>query len=186
MTQATRGVIAQRQPREDVATPTAKVFAATEAADFRAVLGHFCSGIVIVTAMDGSEPVGMTCQSFSSASLEPPLVMFLPARSSTSYPRIRAAGSFCVNVLDNAQEPISQQFARSGTDKWRGIAWRPGENGAPVLDGALAWMECSLHREYDAGDHVITLGLVERLGAAAAGEPLLYFRGAYGQFSARS
>ncbi|CUU60261.1 3-hydroxy-9,10-secoandrosta-1,3,5(10)-triene-9,17-dione monooxygenase reductase component [Parafrankia irregularis] len=187
MTQATCDVIAQRQPSEEGAAATPRsVFTATESADFRAVLGHFCSGIVIVTAMDGSEPVGMTCQSFSSASLTPPLVMFLPARTSTSYPRIRAAGHFCVNVLDNSQEAVSAQFSRSGTDKWNGISWTPAENGAPVLDGALAWMECTLHREYDAGDHVITLGLVERLGAAATGEPLLYFRGAYGQFLARS
>ncbi|MCK9901726.1 flavin reductase family protein [Frankia sp. Cpl3] len=184
MPQAARGVITQRQPPAGT-IPSPRVFTATEAADFRTVLGHFCSGIVIVTATIGAEPVGMTCQSFSSASLDPPLIMFLPARTSTSYPRIRSNGRFCVNVLDDSQESISQQFAMSGTDKWRGIGWTPGENGAPVLDGALAWMECSLHREYDARDHVITLGMVERLGAADAGEPLLYFRGTYGQFSAR-
>lgn len=191
MTRVTSGLITQRQPSANGTAPNGTVpsppraFTATDTADFRAVLGHFCSGIVIVTAIAGSEPVGMTCQSFSSASLTPPLIMFLPARTSTSYPRIRTAGQFCVNVLDRSQEPISQQFAKSGVDKWSGIGWKAGENGAPVLDGALAWMECTVYREYDAGDHVITLGLVERLGAATSGEPLLYFRGAYGQFTAR-
>ncbi|MGW4585875.1 flavin reductase family protein [Amycolatopsis thermoflava] len=143
----------------------------------RDVLGSFCSGVVVVTAA-GPEPVGFTCQSFASLSLDPPLVTFAPGRGSRTWPRIREIGSFCVNILAADQRHLSDAFARSGTDKFAGVRWSPSELGSPVLDGVLAWIDCELWAEYDGGDHTIVVGEVRAL-AAAPGEPLLFHRGAY-------
>jgi 3-hydroxy-9,10-secoandrosta-1,3,5(10)-triene-9,17-dione monooxygenase reductase component len=146
----------------------------------RDVLGHFATGVVVVTARAGDgDLLGFTCQSFASLSLDPPLVSFSPARTSSTWPRIRAAARFCINVLAEDQQRYSDQFARSGTDKYAGVRWRPGPSGAPVLDGVCAWIDCALWREYDGGDHTIVLGRVEALGADAARAPLLFHRGRY-------
>lgn len=146
----------------------------------RSVLAHFCSGITVIaaTAADGS-PVGFTCQSFSSLSLDPPLVSFCPARTSTTWPVIREADSFVVNVLGADHDRLSNQFARSGTDKFAGISWRPAELGAPVLDGVTAWAECRLWAEYDGGDHTIVAAQVLNLHADLDSEALLFYRGGY-------
>ena len=109
-----------------------------DAAHFRAVLGHFASGIVIVTGMDGSEPVGLTCQSFFSVSLEPPLVAFSPSRTSKSWPRIQGSGAFCVNLLAAEQEELCRLFAQSGADKFRGIGWQVAASGSPLQSSAAA------------------------------------------------
>jgi len=149
-------------------------------AAFRDVLGHFASGVVVVTAAGPDGPLGFTCQSFASLSLAPPLVSFSPSRTSTTWPQIRAIGRFCVNVLAADQQPHSDRFARSGTDKFAGVRWRPGPSGAPVLDGVCAWIDCALWREYDGGDHTIAVGHVAALGADTARTPLLFHRGTYG------
>ncbi|MBN9098823.1 MULTISPECIES: flavin reductase family protein [unclassified Pseudonocardia] len=149
-------------------------------ARMREVLGHFASGIVVVTAATPDGPIGFTCQSFASLSLDPPLVSFAPARTSSTWPRIREVGRFCVNVLADHHEDLSAAFARSGTDKFAGVAWAAGPSGAPVLDGACAWVDCSLAEEYDGGDHTIVLGRVHDLDADGARLPLLFHRGAYG------
>ena len=146
----------------------------------RDVLGHFVSGIVVVTAAGPEGPLGFTCQSFSSLSLDPPLVSFAPARSSSTWPKIRPVGSFCVNVLAADHQELSSQFARSGTDKFAGVSWRPGPSGAPLLAGVSAWIDCTLEHEYDGGDHTIVVGRVQDLGADAERLPLLYYRGRYG------
>jgi flavin reductase (DIM6/NTAB) family NADH-FMN oxidoreductase RutF len=146
----------------------------------REVLGHFVSGIVVVTAAGPAGPLGFTCQSFTSLSLDPPLVTIAPARTSTTWPRIRAVGAFCVNVLAAGHEDVSVGFARSGVDKFAGVAWEPGPSGAPVLDGVSAWVGCSLWAEYDGGDHTIAVGRVLDLGADPSRPPLLYYRGRYG------
>lgn len=146
----------------------------------RDVLGHFVSGIVVITAAGPDGPLGFTCQSFSSLSLEPPLVSFAPARSSTTWPRIREVGAFCVNVLAADHQEISAGFARSGTDKFAGVAWRPGPSGAPLLEGVSAWVDCTLWGEHDGGDHTIAIGHVQDLGADPARMPLLFYRGRYG------
>jgi 3-hydroxy-9,10-secoandrosta-1,3,5(10)-triene-9,17-dione monooxygenase reductase component len=146
----------------------------------REVLGHFVSGIVVVTAAGPDGPLGFTCQSFASLSLDPPLVSLAPARMSTTWPRIRAAGAFCVNVLSAEHEDVSAGFARSGVDKFAGIAWEPGPSGAPVLDGVSAWIDCALWAEYDGGDHTIAIGRVLDLGAEPSRPALLYYRGRYG------
>ncbi len=146
----------------------------------RDVLGHFASGITVVTAVEESGPIGFTCQSFSSLSLDPPLVSFAPARSSTTWPRLRAIGRFCVNVLADDQDALSTQFSRSGTDKFAGVGWSPSAYGSPVLDGVVAWIDCTLHAEHDGGDHTIVVGRVLDLGATAERTPLVFHRGAYG------
>ncbi|MEV6344346.1 flavin reductase family protein [Actinoplanes sp. NPDC051851] len=147
--------------------------------EFRRVLGGFCSGVTVVTAMADGVPVGMTCQSFFSLSLDPPLIAFSPSRSSTSYPRIRSSGSFCVNILEAGQEELCRQFARSGTDKWRDVPWRPGVTGSPVLDGVLASIDCALERDLETGDHYLTIGRVVALESTPDRRPLLFFNGAF-------
>jgi flavin reductase (DIM6/NTAB) family NADH-FMN oxidoreductase RutF len=146
----------------------------------RDVLGHFVSGVTVVTAMGADGPVGFTCQSFSSLSLDPPLVAFAPARTSTTWPRLREAGRFCVNVLSEEHSGLSRQFARSGTDKFAGVDWAPSPHGSPVLEGVVAWIDSELWAEYDGGDHTIVVARVLDLGADASRTPLLFHRGAYG------
>jgi 3-hydroxy-9,10-secoandrosta-1,3,5(10)-triene-9,17-dione monooxygenase reductase component len=149
-------------------------------AAMREVLGHFASGVVVVTAGGPDGPLGLTCQSFASLSLDPPLVMFAPARTSSTWPRIRNVGTFCVNVLAEDQEELSVGFARSGVDKFAGVSWRRGPDDAPVLDGVCAWIGCTLWREYDGGDHTIVVGRVHDLAADPSKSPLLFHRGRYG------
>jgi 3-hydroxy-9,10-secoandrosta-1,3,5(10)-triene-9,17-dione monooxygenase reductase component len=150
------------------------------AREFRDVLGRFASGVTIVTAATGTGPAGLTCQSFSSVSLQPPLVMFLPARTSRAWPAIRAAGHFTVNLLASDQEALSNQFAATGADKFAGVSWTPAPStGAPRLDGALAWIDCTIHAVYEAGDHDVVLGRVQDLVHGTAEQPLLFFRSAY-------
>ncbi|MDT7581562.1 MAG: 3-hydroxy-9,10-secoandrosta,3,5(10)-triene-9,17-dione monooxygenase reductase component [Pseudonocardiales bacterium] len=155
--------------------------ASVDGASMREVLGHFATGIVVVTAAGPDGPLGFTCQSFASLSLDPPLVSFAPARSSSSWPRIRQVGTFCVNVLADDHEQHSVRFARSGIDRFAGVRWRPGPDGAPVLDGVAAWVVASLEHEYDGGDHTIVVGRVRALGADPAREPLLFHRGRCGR-----
>jgi 3-hydroxy-9,10-secoandrosta-1,3,5(10)-triene-9,17-dione monooxygenase reductase component len=149
---------------------------------FREVLGRFASGITVVTSISGGEPVGMTCQSFSSVSLDPPLVMFVPARTSRAWPVIQRSGRFCVNVLAADQEPVSTRMATKGVDKFDGIAWHPAEvTGSPVIEGTLAHLDCTIHAVHEGGDHFIVIGRVEHLATTDGdvSEPLLYFRGRY-------
>ena len=146
----------------------------------RDVLGHFASGVTVVTAMGPDGPIGFTCQSFSSLSLEPPLVVFAPSRTSTTWPRLREAGRFCVNVLAEEQSGLSSAFARSGTDKYAGVSWVPSPHGSPMLEGVVAWIDSELWAEYDGGDHTIVVARVLDLGADASRVPLLFHRGAYG------
>jgi 3-hydroxy-9,10-secoandrosta-1,3,5(10)-triene-9,17-dione monooxygenase reductase component len=146
----------------------------------RSVLGHFASGVTVVTAMAPDGPIGFTCQSFSSLSLDPPLVAFAPARTSSTWPRLRQAGRFCVNVLADDQSDLSQAFARSGTDKYAGVSWSPSPHGSPMLEGVVAWIDSELWAEYDGGDHTIVVARVLDLGADASRSPLVFHRGSYG------
>lgn len=145
------------------------------------VLGRFASGVVVVTATTPAGPAGFTCQSFASLSLAPPLVVFCPSRTSASWPKIRAARRFAVNILAADQDEVSNRFARSGIDKFAGTGWQPSARGLPILDGVCGWVECELENEYDGGDHTLAVGRVHDLHATDEGRvPLVFHRGAYG------
>ncbi len=152
-------------------------------ARFRETLGHFATGVVIVTGSEDRLPYGFTGQAFTSLSLEPPMVALAPSKVSTSWPPIARAGRFCVNVLAEDQEALARDFAVSGGDKFGGVGWRAAANDAPVLDGVIAWVECSIVASHDAGDHLVVFGLVEEMGVNG-GRPLLFYRGGFGTFSA--
>lgn len=147
---------------------------------FRYVLGHVPTSVVVITAADAAGPVGMSVGTFTSVSLNPPLVGFLAAASSTSFPRIRAAGCFCANVLSAGQEDVCRAFAASGGDKFAGLTWRPAGSPAPVLDGVVAWIDCDIAAVQPAGDHFIVLGAVHGMDACSDRPPLLFHRGGYG------
>lgn len=151
---------------------------------FRNVLGHFPTGVCVITAMgaDG-EPVGMAVGSFTSVSLDPPLVAFLPDKSSSTFPRIRDAASFCVNVLAADQETVCRTFASKGVDKFAVTPWHPAPSGAPVLNGVVAWIDCVPEAVHEAGDHYIYIGRVTALEVEKPTLPLLFFQGGYGAFS---
>ena len=155
---------AQANPPPVASVPVSEQAAASQTsidpARFREVLGHFSTGVAIVTARHRAGPVGMTCQSVVSLSLDPPLVLFCAARKSTSWPRIREAGHFCMNILATDQEELGVAFARSGGDKFAGVEWEPGSSGAPILAGALAHVECELEAVHAGGDHEIIIGRV--------------------------
>jgi flavin reductase (DIM6/NTAB) family NADH-FMN oxidoreductase RutF len=146
----------------------------------RDVLGHFASGVTVVTAVAAEGPIGFTCQSFSSLSLDPPLVVFAPARTSRTWRRLRELGRFCVNVLAEGQDDVSQNFARSAPDKFAGVPWTPSAHGSPVLADVVAWIDGELWAEYDGGDHTIAVARVLDLGAHSDRRPLLFHRGVYG------
>jgi flavin reductase (DIM6/NTAB) family NADH-FMN oxidoreductase RutF len=150
-------------------------------ARFREALAHFATGITIVTALEDGEPVGFTCQAFAALSLDPPMVILAPARSSTSWPRIAKAGAFCVNILEEHQEALSRTFAVSGGDKFDGVGWTPGITGAPVLEGSLAVIECRLGDIFDGGDHELVTGHVVAMEIGSGG-PLLFYRSGFGRF----
>ena len=145
----------------------------------RQVLGHFCTGVTVVTSVDGAEPVGFACQSFSSLSLDPPLVLFCPSRSSTSWARIGRSGHFCVNVLAQDQQDVSSAFGKPGASKFGGLGWHRSPNGAPVLDGVLTWVDCVIETVHEAGDHDVVVGRVTELGSPRDAAPLLFYRGSY-------
>lgn len=153
---------------------------------FREALGHYASGITVVTTHIDGEPIGFTCQSFHSVSMSPPLVSFSVMSNSASYPKIRQAGRFAVNILSDGQVEVSNQFARRGTDKWLGIDWQESPLGNPLIAGSLHWIDCEIHAEYAAGDHVIVIGEVKALDLqdATATQPLLYFKGQYRNMAA--
>jgi flavin reductase (DIM6/NTAB) family NADH-FMN oxidoreductase RutF len=153
---------------------------APDAAVMRTVLGHFCTGVAVVAGHDGTQPVGFTCQSVTSVSLVPPYVSFCPARTSSSWPTIRSTGRLSINVLTDDQRDICARFAVTGGDKFDGVDWSPGHNGAPVLHGVLATIETEVAFEYDAGDHTIVVTRVTGLRAHEGRRPLLFYRGAYG------
>jgi flavin reductase (DIM6/NTAB) family NADH-FMN oxidoreductase RutF len=151
----------------------------TSPQQMRRVLGSFATGVVVVTGDDDGIPVGFTCQSFASVSLDPPLVLFCAAHTSLSWPRIRRSGRFAVNVLANDQQAVGMSFAVSGADKFATVGWQPTPWG-PCLDGSLASVLCDVEDIYRAGDHDIVVGRVGRLVLHREIGPLVFFRGAFG------
>lgn len=152
-------------------------------AELRAVLGHFATGVAVIAAHDGTRPIGFTCQSVVSVSLDPPYVSFCPAKSSTSWPLLRRTGTLCINILAEDQRAVCGRFAVSGGDKFAGVEWCPASNGAPALHGALAHIEASVELEHDAGDHTVVLARISGLRATEGARPLLYYRGGFGGFA---
>lgn len=146
----------------------------------RAVMAHVPSGVAVVTADTPAGPAGLTVGSFVSASLDPPLLGFLVQHTSTSWPLIAPRPSFCVNVLGEDATDLCAAFARSGSaggDKFAGVSWTPGPHGAPLLDGVVAWFECTPHAVQDAGDHLFVLGRVAHLGRGPTDRPLVFCHG---------
>jgi len=158
-----------------------------DAGKFRQVLGHFPTGVAVVTGVDAEgRPAGMAVGSFSSVSLDPPLVAFMPDKSSSSWPKFRDSGSFCVNILGAEQEAVCRTFATRGGDKFAELSWQPASSGAPILDGVLAWIDCDTEVVHEAGDHYIVIGRVRQLEIGTPALPLVFFQGGYGRFSSLS
>ena len=149
-------------------------------ASFREALSHFCSGVVVVTAIDtAARPVGMTVGSFTSISLEPALVGFCAGATSTTLPHIASAGHFCVNVLAEDQSELARNFAVRGAAKFAGTIWAPGRNAAPRLSGAHAWIECAVASQQSIGDHELVVGAVSALSVPRGNEPLVFHRSVF-------
>ena len=153
---------------------------------FKDAMSRFTSGVTIVSGMEDGMPVGFSCQSFISLSIDPPFVAVAPARTSTSWPRIARAANFCVNVLGDHQEDLCRGFAVSGGNKFEGVDWHPAPStGAPVIEGSLAWVDCHLELAHDAGDHELIIGKVLDLGTND-GSPLLFYRSRFATLARHS
>lgn len=151
--------------------------------DLRDALGSFATGIAIVTSIDETgTPVGVTVNSFSSVSMDPPLVLFCLDRGAFSLPTFVSAGHFAINILESAQAELSKRFATPMADKWAGLRWTAGSGGIPLIPGCVAWVECTRHEVIEAGDHLILVGKVTRVRSEPEREALLYKRGRYGRF----
>jgi flavin reductase (DIM6/NTAB) family NADH-FMN oxidoreductase RutF len=150
-----------------------------QANDFRHVLSHFASGVTIVTTCDAdARPAGLTASAFTSVSLDPPLVLVCVDHKSQTYPALLERGRFAVNILASDQKELSRRFASARLDKFDDVRYRSGAHGMPLLESALAFLECTTVNTHVEGDHTIFVGLVEHVGVGD-GEPLLYFRGQY-------
>ena len=153
-----------------------------DATTMRTIMGHFATGVTVVTAMCDDEPTGMACNSFTSLSLDPALVLFCAAKSSSTWPKIQSAKHYCVNILAEAGEPLCRTFAsKPAPERYNGVGYSTAVTGAPVLDEALAYIDCEIADEFEGGDHVIVVGRVVELGYRD-GAPLMFFRGGYGRY----
>ena len=158
-----------------------------DAALFRQVLGNYPTGVTVITALSANgDPLGMVVGTFTSVSLDPPLVGFLPDKKSSSWPLIEAAGHFCVNVLGRDQLALCKGLTRSGADRFSGVEYTISQHNLPVLAGTMVSIECRLHAVQDAGDHWFVTGLVLGLESKRDTDPMLFHKGQYGGFSANS
>ena len=147
---------------------------------FRDALGQFATGITVVTTLaEDGKPLGVTVNSFSSLSLEPPLILFSLARQGGHCPEFEKAGQFCVNILNGHQQDLSDRFASSMKNRFNGIQHGLGENGCPVFADSLAVLECSAYATHDGGDHVIFVGKVTSMLTNDAEKSLIYYKGGY-------
>lgn len=155
-----------------------------DGARFRSVLGRFATGVVAITGIDDTgRPTGLAANSFTSVSLDPPLVAFCVAHTSTTWPRLRGIERLCINILGEPQLEVCKRLALKGGDKFADITWTGSPGGSPVIEGALAWIEVSIENEHVAGDHVIVVARVHHLDKHHDGEPLLFYKGSYGSFA---
>jgi len=154
--------------------------------NFKRVLGHFATGVAVVTAVDGV-PVGLTVQALCALSLDPPMILVCPGRASTTWPHVAASGKLCINLLAADQTDLARKFSQAGTDKYSGVQWHPSEClGLPVIDGTLAWIDCEVDQVLDGGDHWIAICRVLALEAQVGSEPLIFCQGRFGGFIERS
>ncbi len=170
---------ARARPRLIFTYPSCYIVQVVAPEEFRRVLGHFATGVTIVTTRDADgRPTGLTVSAFCSVSLDPPQILVCVDHKSQSYPALRDGGHFAVNFLGDGHEEISRRFATTRLDKFDGVAHRLSGHGVPLIEGALAQLECRAVSRHVEGDHTILIGLVED-ARNGAGEPLLYFRGKY-------
>jgi 3-hydroxy-9,10-secoandrosta-1,3,5(10)-triene-9,17-dione monooxygenase reductase component len=151
--------------------------------ELRQIMGRYATGAAIVTASHDGQPYGLAVNSLTSVSLDPPLVLFCPAKRSETWPSIEAAGHFAVNILGDGQEDLCRLFSRKGADRFAEVAWSPSTSGSPVLDDVIAYLECRIDAVHDAGDHFITVGEVLSLGVKQEAAPLVFYNGAYHQLA---
>ncbi|GAA3838902.1 flavin reductase family protein [Sphaerisporangium flaviroseum] len=157
---------------------------AVDSEAFRRALAVHAAGVVVVTARTEGVPVGLTATSFSSVSLDPPLVSFYVDQSSTTWPWLRQADGFAVNVLAGDQAELAARFARKGADRFaEPTRWRPGPEGVPLLEGVSAHLICAPHSTVEIGDHILVVGLVTGTRIDVGGRPLLYHQGRFGRFT---
>ena len=151
---------------------------------FRSAMSQLPTGVVAITALRGDAPLGFVVGSFVSISLEPPLVGFFVAHTSTTWPEMSGAGTFCASVLaHHHHHHVRARFSQKGVDRFANQSWKPAPSGAPILDGALAWIDCELERTMTVGDHDLVVGRVTNVGSGDASLPMLFFRRSYGVFS---
>ncbi len=167
-----------KHPANEFATDNSPI----DPRDFRNALGTYGTGVTIVTAMasDG-RPYGVTCNSFASVSLNPPLVLWSLGMFSHGLPIFQNASHFAVNVLEVSQQDLALKFAKSAGEKFVGVEWKPGLGNAPIIAGCVAQFECRAVNRYYGGDHIIFLGAVEAYSYNGQ-EPLLFARGGFGKF----
>jgi flavin reductase (DIM6/NTAB) family NADH-FMN oxidoreductase RutF len=149
---------------------------------FRHVIGHFASGVTVITTRDAQAPLGTTASALSSLSLEPPTLLVCMNTASATGRAVAASGLFAVNILSEDQAEVALTFARKGGDKFRSVSWSTGGTGMPLLDGALATLECRVVDQACGGTHVVFIARVER-AVAHPGAPLAYFRGRFVRLS---
>jgi 3-hydroxy-9,10-secoandrosta-1,3,5(10)-triene-9,17-dione monooxygenase reductase component len=155
-----------------------------DVARLKSVVGHFATGVTIVAGIEGGQPHGFTAQSFHSLSIDPPLILVCPSKTVSSWPHIRDAGAFCVSILARDQEDLAMTFASKTANKFSNVGWTPAPGtGAPMMDGAVAWVDCELDAEHDAGDHTIVVGRVVHVDLAGGDyHPLLFYKAGFGRF----
>jgi len=165
---------------EPAATPHSEYRTGSDPRTLRDALGCFATGVTVVTCLDErGAPVGLTANSFTSVSLDPPLLLVCVGRTASSAAALTSATHFAVNVLQTGQQPASIRFAARGEDRFTATPWSPGEYGPPVLRDSLGVFECAAHAVHEGGDHHIVVGEVLRASFDSALDPLLYFRGRY-------
>ncbi len=168
---------------EDTPLPADDPEALAKAQHFRDVLGRFATGVTVVTSSSDGNPIGMTAQSFAAVSLSPPMVLFCPAKTSRAWPLMEAAGFFCVNLLAEDQEDLSVRMATKADEKFEGVRWSPAKSGAPLIEGVLGHVDCTVHAVHEAGDHYVVIGRVQALELGDKDSPLLFYKGEYGRFA---
>lgn len=147
--------------------------------ELREIMGHYATGATIVTATWDGRPYGLAVNSLTSVSLDPPLILFCPAKASDTWPAIRDAGHFVVNILGRGQDHLCRTFSKKGIDRFAGLAYGYSPSGSPVLNDSVAFLECRIESIHEAGDHFVTLGRVLDLGVTGEAQPLVFYRGAF-------